>query len=145
MYRSLRFISCTFFGEDVQIHTYTVKLVHVLYCSLFMPTVAITIGPCGEKSSDRLLQWKCGSDLNHVDVGNTYLYTCDRRAKGNALNVLQNPNSWDNLEICEVAVYGQGMTKYVNIHTDTLHLILRNVCCMYCYKRQSFRENLIND
>ena len=63
----------------------------------------ITVGPFNDQ------YWKCGSASNDMDTGEVVSFTCDPNAIGAALNITIKDRK-DFLVLCEVLVFGKGMT-----------------------------------
>ena len=69
----------------------------------------ITVGPYNKMLQDITPLWKCGSTDNHLSGSKIHSFTCDRDAKGSALNIRMNKRKIAP-DLCEVLVFGKGKT-----------------------------------
>ena len=79
----------------------------------------LTVGPYNEVQPDITRYWTCGSPGNYLGLSKVVSFSCDGDAKGTALNIRMN---WRKatLELCEVYIFGKGMTGNETVMLVTL-------------------------
>jgi len=86
---------------------------YIVQCVIL--TVSITIGTWTDSATHLWEKWRCGQWSNGVGGGNTVLFTCERNARGSTLNLVLTNKQIKELNVCEVAVYGQSMLIFIRI------------------------------